>query len=240
MARNFADEPFVGQLKLSLPPLNAKAIPLMTADQVNKVPPPLLSWIWSVASQVQDLDEITIVTVADESCHPKIQWVIQWILHGEEASFFARGKSEVVRMDDKNNRRVVSYDSETHARDVGWRATAETHAWFEELAEVYQFSVFAGLTDLRAALSERLCSRFPVYVPEIITFFKKLYDNDVFVSVSWRERERERSSQIWGGCCLLLTCGNFAAVLTDPIRRRAREIRRQSCGNPAETRVQRR
>lgn len=38
MARSFADEPFVGQLKLSLHPLNAKAVPLMTADEVNKIP----------------------------------------------------------------------------------------------------------------------------------------------------------------------------------------------------------
>lgn len=182
MARNFVDQPFVGQLKLSLPPLNAKAVPLMTADQVNKIPSHLLSWIWSVASQVQDLDEITIVTVADQSCHPKIRRVVQWILRGEEATFFVKGRSEVVRMDDKNNRRVVPYDAEAHAQDMGWRATTETHAWFAEEAELYQFSTLAGLTDLQSALSKRLCSRYPVYVAEIVIFFKTLYTNDIFVS----------------------------------------------------------
>jgi hypothetical protein len=184
MARNFADEPFAGQLKLSLPPLNAKAVPLICADEVNKIPSHLLSWIWSVASQVQDLDEVTIVTVADQSCHPKIRRVVQWILRGEEASFFVKGKSEVVRMDNKNNRRVVPYDAEVHAHDMGWRATSETHAWFAEEAELYQFSALAGFTDLQAALSKRLCSRYPVYVAEIVTFFKTLYANDVFVSVT--------------------------------------------------------
>jgi hypothetical protein len=65
---------------------------------------------------------------------------------------------------------------------MGWRATSETHAWFAEEAELYQFSALAGLTDLQAALSKRLCSRYPVYVAEIVTFFQTLYTNDVFVS----------------------------------------------------------
>lgn len=195
MARNFVDEPFIGQLKLSLPPMNAKAVPLMTADQVNKIPLHLLGWIWTVASQVQDLDEITIVTVADQSCHPKIRRVVQWILRGEEASFFVKGRSEVVRADDKNSRRVF-YDAGLHAQDLSWRSTVETHARFAEEAEMYQFSAVAGLTELQAALSKRLCERYPVYVAEIITFFKTLYTNDVFVSVT-----RSFGSQMIGQCC---------------------------------------
>lgn len=183
MARNFADEPFVGQLKLSLPPLDPKAVPLMTAYQVNKIPPHVLSWIWSIASQVQDLDEISIVTVTDQSWLQKICCYVDWFLHGEKASFLVKGKSNVVRTDDKKNKRVFSYDAEVHAQDMSWRATAETHAWFAEEAELYQFSAHAALTDLQAVLSKRLCSRFPIYVAEIVTLFKTLYNKTVFVSV---------------------------------------------------------
>lgn len=33
----------------------------MAADEVHKVSPHLLNWVWSLASEVQDLDEIAIV-----------------------------------------------------------------------------------------------------------------------------------------------------------------------------------
>jgi hypothetical protein len=33
----------------------------MAADEGNKAPPHFLNWVWSVASEVQNLDEITIV-----------------------------------------------------------------------------------------------------------------------------------------------------------------------------------
>ena len=183
MGRNFFDEPFSGQLKLSLPPLDAKAVPLVTADQVNRIPPPLPNWLWTVASQVQDLDEITVVTVADQSCHQRIQRLVEWNLLGEEASFFVNGKLEVVRRDEQNKRRTALYDANVHAHDLVWRATTETHALFVEEAELYQFSVLAGMTDLRSALSKRLCSQYPVYMAEMVTFLKTLYTDNVFVSV---------------------------------------------------------
>jgi hypothetical protein len=134
-----------------------------------------------------------------------------------QLQFFVKGKSEVVRMDDKNNRRVVPYNAKTHAHDTVWRATAETHAWFQEEAELYRFSALAGLTDLQSALSKCLCPRYPVYVAEIVTFFKTLYTNDVFVSVvRVSEAVGECIADVW-----LLRCMNS-------LRRRARKIRCQS------------
>ena len=123
------------------------------------------------------------MTVANQSLHARIQRVVQWFLRGDEASFFATSKSEVVRRDDNNNRRVVLYDAKVHAHDLGWRATAETYACFVEEAGLYQFSVISNLTDLQTALSKRLCSRYPVYLAEIVTLFKTLYTDKVFVSV---------------------------------------------------------
>ena len=123
------------------------------------------------------------MTVTNQSLHARIQRVVQWFLRGDEASFFVTSKSEVVRRDDNNNRRVVLYDAKVHAHDLGWRATAETYACFVEEAGLYQFSVISNLTDLQTALSKRLCSRYPVYLAEIVTLFKTLYTDKVFESV---------------------------------------------------------
>jgi hypothetical protein len=206
MQRNFANEPFTGQLKLCLPPQSAKTVPLMDADQVNKIPPGLLNWTWSNASDIQDLGDITIVTVKDETSHLRIQRVVEWILRGEEASFFAKGKLEIIRTDEHNNKRSIPYDAKIHANDMTCRATYKSHACFTEELEVYRFSVDAKLAELSAALSRRLCSQYPVYVAELVTLFKTLPFNGGFVSVICVSSSELRDP--------MLTCVAFATDRT--------------------------
>lgn len=182
MQRHFADEPFTGLLKLSLPPLSNKTIPLMTADQVNRIPSHLLDWAWSVASEVQDLDEITVVTITNRTCHLDIRRAVDWALQGENGSFFIKCKLEVLRTDESGRKRPVPYDPKVHANDSTLRPTIKTHACFSEEVEMYQFSVRAGLTDLQAALSRRLCSQYPVYATEVVALLKALHTDDKFVS----------------------------------------------------------
>lgn len=191
MLRNFADEPFTGHLKLSLPPLSAKTIPLMTADQVNRIPSRLLDWTWSVASGVQGLDDITVVTVTNRHCHPDIQRAADWALHGENASFLIKCQLEVVRKDDVSKRRPVPYEAKIHANDSTWRATVKAHACFTEEVELYQFSVRAGLTDLQATLSRRLCSQYPVYAAEVVALLKALHTDDEFVGFAGAKQQDE-------------------------------------------------
>jgi hypothetical protein len=183
MQRNFLDEPFTGKLKLCLPPQSAKTIPLMDADQVKKIPPDPLSWTWSIASDVQDLDDITVVTVKDATYHLRIQRVVDWFLKREDAFFFSKAKLDIVRVDENNKRCTIPYDPKTHANDSTCHATVKSHTYFMEEVEVYKFSVNAELSELQAVLSKRLCSQFPVYVAELITLFKTLRANDVTVSV---------------------------------------------------------
>jgi hypothetical protein len=183
MQRNFLEEPFTGQLKLCLPPQSAKTIPLMDVDQVKKIPPDLLSWTWSIASDVQDLDDITVVTVKDATFHLRIQRVVDWFLKREDAFFFSKAKLDIVRTNENNKKCTIPYDPKLHANDSTCYATVKSHTYFTEEVEVYKFSVNAELTDLQAVLSKRLCSQFPVYVAELITLFKTLRANDVTVSV---------------------------------------------------------
>jgi hypothetical protein len=183
MQRNFLEEPFTGKLKLCLPPQSAKTIPLMDADQVKKIPPDLLSWTWSIASDVQDLDDITVVTVKGATYHLRIQRVVDWFLKREDAFFFSKAKLDIVRPDENNKRCTIPYDPKTHANDPTCHATVKSHTYFTEEVEVYKFSLDTNLTELQAVLSKRLCSQFPVYVAELITLFKTLRVNDVTVSV---------------------------------------------------------
>jgi uncharacterized protein with WD repeat len=151
---------------------------------VNRIPPDLLNWTWRMASDIQDLDDIIVVTVKNETCHLKIQRVIDWILRGKEASFFAKDKLEVLRTEENNIKQTLTYDAKIHANDVTWRATYKSHACFAEEVEVYRFSVSANLTELSAVLSRRrICTLNPVFVAELVTLFKTLPLNGDVVGV---------------------------------------------------------
>lgn len=174
-----ADLPFAGQLKILLPPLGPKAVPLMSEVEVKKIPHHLLTWLRNEASQVQDLGELTVITVSNKSHHLMIRRVVQWITRGEEAPFFSNDKPKVTCDGDSQ---AVLYNAKVHDNDTTCRATAETRTSFDREAELYCFSVIAGMTDVRITLSKRLSSLYPVHVAEIATLFKRVYTNGIYTA----------------------------------------------------------
>lgn len=178
MAESNADLPFTGQLKIVLPPLHPKAVPVMSEDEVNRIPVHLLNWLRSEASLVKDLCDITIITVSNEAHHLMIQQVVQWVTKGELAPFFVTDTPKVRNGD--SGKPPVIYDPANHNNDYTLRATAKTHACFVEEADLYKFSVIAGLQDLQATLSKRLCSRYPVHVAEMTALFSTLYTKGIY------------------------------------------------------------
>lgn len=108
-----------------------------------------------------------------------IQRVVQWVAKGEGASFFVNDTPKVIR-DGNIDKPPVLYDPESHDDDNSSRATAETHACFVQEADLYRFSVIAGLQDLQATLLERLRTRYPVHVAEVTTLFSTLYTKGIY------------------------------------------------------------
>jgi hypothetical protein len=165
-------------LKLRLPGVDPVTIPVLTAEQTDRVPVILLNFLHD-NGDVDDLGDLEIITVKDNRHNFTILSIAEWVTNGSlESGELMVEQLELIDLEAAH--RPTVYDRSTHEQDITFVATAETHANFLQRLGLWEFSIGADMPDLQAYIRETICSHYPVYEAELIvlltTMFKQTED----------------------------------------------------------------
>lgn len=158
-------------LKLSLPGVDPNSLPTLTADEAKGIPPKLLEELIE-NGHLQDYGDLRVLTIEDEKHHATILWVMDWILHGEQAPFLQHGALEVLRKGP--NDRPITFVPVSHEEDTDIVTTSATHEAFRQTTKLYMLSLHADMKDLQAHLSSTIVNQHPVYAAEIVVLLTEL------------------------------------------------------------------
>jgi hypothetical protein len=87
--------PFVGKLKLMFQDMAVDTWPLLSEDQVSRIPPKILEMLFREYAPQNFGDMGTVVRMTDQRHYETITKIVQWITEGEAASFLVQHKPRV-------------------------------------------------------------------------------------------------------------------------------------------------
>lgn len=177
MGQRTTPKPFVGMLKINFPGTDLKAIPTLSEEDVEILPQKLISSLFQLSSSKNDLGDLMVLTYPDQKHYGTILRVVQFIKHQEYAPFNEDVKLMVQRREEES--KPVVYEPKLHETDITFRATDETHAYFEQEVKVYTIAVASDFKDLQHHSMKKLLIRYPVYAPELLTLFDALSRNGI-------------------------------------------------------------
>ena len=157
-------------LKLSLPGVDPGNIPTLTAEQVAQIPGVFLDFLHEIG-QVTDLGDLKIITLDNDQHNFTITSIARWIANGR----LETGELRVEQLQRKSDRAQITYDPNTHEKDIRFVATAEIHAHFLQRLGLYGFSISAKIDDLQAYLCKTIRTEYPVYEAELIAIVTTVF-----------------------------------------------------------------
>jgi hypothetical protein len=162
-------------LKLSLPGVDPATIPILSPEQVDKIPEELLSFLHNYG-RVDDCGDLKIITVKDGRHNFTILSIAEWVANGSlENGELKVEQLKLIGLGAVS--RPLAYDRSTHEQDTTFVATAETHARFLQRLGLYMFSIRAGMPELQAYVRNTICNQYPVYEAELIALLTAVFDH---------------------------------------------------------------
>lgn len=154
--------------------MDPAAIPVLSGEQVDQIPPELLSFLHNYG-RVEDYGDLKIINVEDDRHNFTIMSIAWWVANGS----LEHGELRVEQpklMGLEAVPRPVKYDRSIHQQDTTFVATAATHARFLQTLGLYMFSIRAGMRDLQAYVSKTICTQYPIYEAELVALLTKVFD----------------------------------------------------------------
>jgi len=161
-------------LKLSLPGVDTATIPTLTAEQVAQIPADLLDFLHD-SGRVEDWGDLKIISVQDDRHNFTILSIAAWVTNGRlEHGELKVEHREITGAEAAHN--SFTYDPPTHARDITFIATRETHEHFLQRLGLYIFSIHAQMQDLQAYICETIRTEYPIYEAELIALLTAVFE----------------------------------------------------------------
>lgn len=158
-------------LKLRLPGVDPRTVHTLSAEQVAQVPAEFLSFLHK-HGQVEDLGDIKIISVQEDRHNFTILSVAGWLANGS----LDHGELQVEQLERKSDHTPVAYDPSTHAQDVRFVTTFETHAQFLRRLRLYTFSLSFDMKDLQEYLCKTIRTEYPIYEAELLALLTTFFE----------------------------------------------------------------
>lgn len=147
---------------------------MLTPEQVAQILAILLDFLHK-SGQVTDWGDLKTISVQDDRHNFTILSIATWVTIGR----LEHGELRVERLEITGPEAAhdsFTYDPPTHAKDITFIATRETHAQFLQRLGLYMFSIQAQVQDLQAYIGETICTVYAIYEAELIALLTAVFE----------------------------------------------------------------